>query len=239
MEYQKTQDTFIINNHIITTEYYKHKEEAFNSYLDEHFNQLESIITSLQPYAKNIHVKIVDDAPRDPGNFTDHTQVTTDTYGNHSMVDGIEVNIYSTGSFIHELGHHIDKSNVWDTFQLFSEEEAFKPLLESYTNEFDKYLATVDIREEQALQARQYYLTPTEVFARTFQRWYNERFEGNIWTIDTHKGPGERIANAVNFEIIDDYFCSTLKDLKVEKLNDMEFSQQIQNIDTKVNEYVP
>ena len=239
MGYSKTQDTIILNNHTITTEYYEHKEEAFNSYLDEHFSHLESTITSLQPYAKNIHVKIYDDAPSDAGNFTDHNQVTTETYGNHSMLDGIEVNIYSTGSFIHELGHHIDKSNVWDTFQMFSEEEAFRPLFEAYSNEFDKYLDTVDVSEEQALQARQYYLTPTEVFARTFQRWYNERFEGNIWTIDTHMGPGERIVNAVDFEIIDDYFCSTLKDLKVEKLNDLDFANKIQNIDTKVNEYVP
>ena len=122
---------------------------------------------------------------------------------------------------------------------MFSEEEAFRPLFEAYSNEFDKYLDTVDVSEEQALQARQYYLTPTEVFARTFQRWYNERFEGNIWTIDTHMGPGERIVNAVDFEIIDDYFCSTLKDLKVEKLNDLDFANKIQNIDTKVNEYVP
>ena len=141
MGYSKTQDTLILNNHTITTEYYEHKEEAFNSYLDEHFSQLESTITSLQPYAKNIHVKIYDD-------------------------------------------------------------------------------------------------TPTEVFARTFQRWYNQRFEGNIWTIDTHMGPGERIANAVDFDIIDDYFCSTLKDLKVEKLNDLDFANKIQNIDTMVNEYV-
>ncbi len=51
-------------------------------------------------------------------------------------------------------------------------------------------------------------------------------------------GPGERIVNAVDFEIIDDYFCSTLKDLKVEKLNDLDFANKIQNIDTKVNEYV-
>lgn len=198
MEYSKTQDTIILNNHTITTEYYEHKEEAFNSYLDEHFSQLESTITSLQPYAKNIHA--------DAGNFSDHKQVTTDTYGNHSMLDGIEVNIYSTGSFIHELGHHIDKSNVWDTFQMFSEEEAFRPLFEAYSNEFDKYLESADVSEEQMSQARQYYLTPTEVFARTFQRWYNQRFEGNIWTIDTHMGPGERIANAVDFDIIDDYF---------------------------------
>ena len=54
----------------------------------------------------------------------------------------------------------------------------------------------------------------------------------------THMGPGERIVNAVDFEIIDDYFCSTLKDLKVEKLNDLDFANKIQNIDTKVNEYV-
>ena len=55
MEYSKTQDTIILNNHTITTEYYEHKEEAFNSYLDEHFSQLESTITSLKPYVKNIH----------------------------------------------------------------------------------------------------------------------------------------------------------------------------------------
>jgi hypothetical protein len=47
-------------------------------------------------------------------------------------------------------------------------------------------------------------------------------------------GPGERIVNAVDFEIIDDYFCSTLKDLKVEKLNDLDFANKIQNIDTKI-----
>ena len=231
----KNSSTYHFGNQIIKTSYYKHKEEVFNEFVDDSFDNLISVLTSLEPYTTGLHVRLSDDIPEDlDGNYGRRKDVSTETYGTHTILNGVEVNVYSTGSLIHEIGHSIDGTHIADTFNRFSDEDAFGDVLNQYTSiyntvidEFKKEHPDQDVDYD---GAEKYFLKPTEVFARTFQVWYNSRFPNNEWTINTSHGIGERVAQTCDIDLLDRYYCETLSELNMTAIIDMDLETSLSEL---------
>lgn len=76
------------------------------------------------------------------------------------------VDISSPKSFMHELGHHIDYTYGEGQLSLGKK---FYPLLKSYRNAYESYLENQDEENSYLKRKRGYFLTPTEIFARSFE----------------------------------------------------------------------
>lgn len=91
--------------------------------------------------------------------------------------NAICIDIRNVNSFIHEYGHFLDfklhASNL-------SMQADFQPIIKSYRNEIHKQLGN----DSYVIKKLNYYLTPTEVFARAYELYMRERLTNSSFLKD-------------------------------------------------------
>lgn len=82
------------------------------------------------------------------------------------------VDINYPSSFLHELGHYIDYINEGGQLSLKGN---FIPILRQYEIVYNRFLLSDDVNVPYLKRKRDYYNTPTEVFARCFEIYLAEK----------------------------------------------------------------
>ncbi|MBY6828835.1 hypothetical protein HYH38_16500 [Clostridium botulinum] len=75
------------------------------------------------------------------------------------------VDITSPSSFMHEFGHHLDYTLSSKPLSLQSN---FRSIIRAYTQRYDSQIG----QSSYLIKKRKYFLTPTEIFARTFEIYF-------------------------------------------------------------------
>lgn len=75
------------------------------------------------------------------------------------------VDITSPSSFMHEFGHHLDYTSSSKPLSLHSN---FRSIIRAYTKRYDSQIDG----NLYLINKRKYFLTPTEIFARTFEMYF-------------------------------------------------------------------
>lgn len=91
------------------------------------------------------------------------------------IMDIVAVDVRDTTSFIHEYGHHIDFTFRKGANAL-SREKAFAHIQATYKNKFQEIISTEDSVNGYYVKKFDYFVTPTEVFARGFEVWFAHRY---------------------------------------------------------------
>lgn len=90
------------------------------------------------------------------------------------LLDIIAVDVRDTTSFIHEYGHHIDFTFFKGT-EALSRKKEFKSILQNYKIKFRELISN-GVGIECSQKKLDYFITPTEVFARAFELWFSHRY---------------------------------------------------------------
>ena len=141
------------------------------------------------------------------------------------------VDIHSTSSFLHELGHYIDFER-----NALSMQKEFLPVLLKYKEVFNSKRNAGEKVPDYYKRKLGYFFTPTEVFARCFEIYivvikkYSNSFTK---TIDFMKSSiPYPICSKSFIEMIDNYF-SNFCDVKIEKFSDEEVFNNIENLSSR------
>lgn len=91
----------------------------------------------------------------------------------YPLLDIVAVDVRNTDSFIHEYGHHIDYTYS-NSNSALSRQEDFKDILYGYKKEYEQLLRGDGVLSYY-VKKKNYFITPTEVFARGFEIWASKR----------------------------------------------------------------
>lgn len=176
---------------------------------------------------KDVQVKIYNGEPINhsverPTDSGTSIRFHNDTYG--AMV---YVNIHNIPTLIHELGHIIDalSNDSLDSIP-WSEQDAFKPFIDSYIESF----LALDNIEEYDQNTLDYYFQPTEVYARLFQIWYNDINEPNTITTMKYIDDSEQLALDLYNTDIKEYFKETLPEI-YRMSDEYDYVSTVENLD--------
>lgn len=91
--------------------------------------------------------------------------------------NAICIDIRNVNSFIHEYGHFLDFKLHASNLSMRAD---FQPIIKSYRNEIHKQLG----KDSYVVKKLNYYLTPTEVFARAYELYMHERLTNSSFLKD-------------------------------------------------------
>lgn len=118
----------------------------------------------------------------------------------------IAVDIRHTESMIHEYGHYLDFKH---SSKVYSETPAFSPIIDGYREKLIE-LSKLEVHAN-ILSKLDYYITPTEVFARAFELWVHGTIVSHstvLHSSETYNNCAEYLAFQNMKEMIFSYFES-------------------------------
>lgn len=122
--------------------------------------------------------------------------------------------IYSPSTLLHELGHVLDLAYLTKDGHILSDTDDFNIIKNKFTKEYNNIYANTNFTSDS--KVKNYFLTPTEILARTFNVWYseeiqkykNDNYEKNIFDpfIQPHDLPSNyTVGEIIAYKIYDEH----------------------------------
>lgn len=150
----------------------------------------------------------------------------------YPLLDIVAVDIRATNSFVHEYGHHIDYTYANGNSAL-SRQDDFQDILYGYKNEYVKLIRQDNVNPYY-VKKKNYFITPTEVFARGFEMWAYKRIADKPNSLYKTSEELTTLEYQPYYTMLDqviDYFDKLLEENKVSDYK--EYSVKLQPKDLK------
>ena len=118
----------------------------------------------------------------------------------------LAVDVRHTESFIHEYGHYLDFKHG---DEVYSEKSTFLPIIKAYKDKLMELAEDDKYAQKLTMKRRDYYLIPTEIFARAFELWVSGTIVSDatiISSTETYNSRPEYIAFSHIKELVFSFF---------------------------------
>lgn len=118
----------------------------------------------------------------------------------------LAVDVRHTESFIHEYGHYLDFKHG---DEVYSEKSTFLPIIKAYKDKLMELAEDDKYAQKLTMKRRDYYLIPTEIFARAFELWVSGTIVSDatiISSTETYNSQPEYIAFSHIKELVFSFF---------------------------------